>query len=227
VTRSGAPGSGLRIDASGSKGTMFFGGMPQGAPPAPTTGPQRMTATTREDGSFEMLVDEPGQYGLNAMTTDGRVRLPTRTVEVPDTDAYTVELSFDGAPLGGIVVDQETEAPVPYANVSARPKEQQKGFTGGLAGPDGRFQLEVEPGEYSVGASARDGGYGSTEQKVTVGEGGLADVKLALPKGLAISGKVTDATGRPAAGASVRAMCRATRAPATAGRRRWPTARSR
>jgi hypothetical protein len=206
VTRSGAPGSGLRIDAMSSKGMMFFGGLQQGAPPAPPTGPQRMTATTRDDGSFEMLVDEPGSYGLNAVTLDGRVRLPTRTVEVPDADAHAVELSFDGVAVTGVVVDKETEAPLPFAAVSARPKDKEKGYTGGMAGPDGRFQLEVEPGEYTLVANARDGGYGSAETVVQVGEGGVAEVKLALPKGLTISGKVTDTTGRPAPGVNVRAL---------------------
>lgn len=206
VTRSGAPGAGLRIDASSGRGMMFFGGMQQGAPQAAPSGPQRMTAATRDDGSFEMLVDEPGEYTLTAMTQDGRVRLPSRTVQVPDADAHTVDLSFDGVALSGIVVDKETDAPVPFANVSARSKAKDKGFTGALTGSDGRFQLEVEAGEYALGASARDGGYGSAEQTVAVGEGGLPDVKLALPKGLAISGKVTDAAGRPAGGASVRAL---------------------
>jgi hypothetical protein len=208
VTRSGAPGAGLRLDAMSSKGRMFFGGVQQGAPPAAPTGPQKMTATTRDDGSFEMLVDEPGSYGLNATTVDGRVRLPSRSVEVPDTDAHTVELSYDGVAVTGVVVDKETEAPVPFAALSARPKEKDKasGYTGGMTGPDGRFQLEVEPGEYTLVASARDGGYGSAETAVQVGEGGLAEVKLALPKGLAISGKVTDTTGRPAAGVNIRAL---------------------
>jgi protocatechuate 3,4-dioxygenase beta subunit len=208
VTRSGAPGAGLRLDAMSPKGMMFFGGMQQGAPPAASTGPQKMTATTRDDGSFEMLVDEPGTYGLNATTVDGRVRLPHRTVEVPDTDAHAIELSYDGVAVSGIVVDKETEAPVPFAGVWTRPKEKdrERGYTGGMTGSDGRFQLEVEPGAYTLGANARDGGYGSAETVVDVGEGGLADVKLALAKGLAISGKVVDAGGRPAAGANIRAI---------------------
>lgn len=206
VTRSGAPGGGLRIDASSPKGMMFFGGMQQGAPPAPPTGPQRLTATTRDDGSFEMLVDEPGTYRLSTTTVDGRVRMPTRTVEVPDADAHAVDLTFDGVPVSGIVVDKETDAAVHHASISARPKDKEKGFTGGMAGPDGRFNLEVEPGDYVLSASARDGGYGSAESFVTVGEGGLADVKLALPKGLTVAGQVTDSTGRPAPGANVRAM---------------------
>ncbi|MET0555198.1 MAG: carboxypeptidase regulatory-like domain-containing protein [Vicinamibacteria bacterium] len=208
VTRSGAPGAGLRLDAMASKGMAFFGGMQQGAPAGPPTGPQRMTATTRDDGSFEMLVDEPGSYGLSVTTVDGRVRLPFRTVEVPDADAHAVELSFDGVAVTGVVVDKETEAPVPFASVSARPKEKDKatGATGATAGSDGRFQLEVEPGEYTLTANARDGGYGSAEAALQVGEGGTPDVRLALEKGLAIAGKVVDAAGRPAVGANVRAL---------------------
>jgi hypothetical protein len=204
VTRSGAPAAGLKIDAMSPKGFAFFGGMQQGAPPAAASGPQRMTATTREDGSYEMFVDEPGTYNLNA--SEGRVRLPNRQVEVPDADAHVFDMAFDGVAVSGIVVDKETDAPLPYANLSARPKEKDKGWTGGLAGADGRFQLEVEQGDYTLSAGARDGGYGNAELAVSVGAGGLADLKLALPKGLSIGGKVTDALGRPAAGVNVRAI---------------------
>jgi hypothetical protein len=206
VTRSGAPGSGLRLDAQ-SSGGVFFGGLQQGAPAAAPTGPQRMTALTREDGSFEMLVDEPGTIYLNVASTDGKVRLPSRMVEVPDADAHTVDIAYNGVAVSGVVIDKETEAPVPYSSVGAGPRpDVGRGGTGGLTGQDGRFQLELEPGDYHLSASQREGGYGSAELDVTVGTGGLADLRLALPKGLAIAGKVTDATGRPAGGVSLRAV---------------------
>ena len=206
VTRSGAPGSGLRLDARSASGTIFMGGFAQGAPAGRDAGPQRLTAATREDGSFEMLVDEPGTYQLTVASTDGKVRLPSRTVEVPDAEAHAVEITYEGVPVTGVVIDQETESPVAHGVVGATSKEGgARGYAGGLTGADGRFQLELEPGEYQVSANARQGGYGSAQTDVTVGAGGVADLRLALPKGVAITGWVTDAAGRPQLGASVRA----------------------
>jgi hypothetical protein len=205
VTRSGAPGSGLRIDANSASGTIFMGGFAQGAPAGRDAGPQRMTAATREDGSFEMLVDEPGTYHLNVSSTDGKVRLPMRTIEVPDAEAHAVEIAYDGVSVTGVVIDKETEAVVAHAGVGASGKGGAPVHAGGMTGTDGRFQLELEPGEYRLSASARQGGYGTAETDITVGAGGVADLRLALPKGLAIAGKVTDAAGRPQPGINVRA----------------------
>lgn len=209
VTRSGAPGAGLRLDASSGSGMIFTGGFAQGAPAGRDPGPQRMTAATRDDGSFEMLVDEPGTYHLNVSSADGKVRLPMRTVEVPDAEAHAVEIAYDGVSVTGIVIDQETETPVAHAGVGASGRGGIRVNAGAMTGSDGRFQLELEPGEYRVSASARQGGYGSAEQNVTVGPGGVADLRLALPRGLAIAGKVTDAAGRPQGGVNVRAAAAA------------------
>ena len=41
-------------------------GGPFGTSPAPTEGPRRNEATTREDGSFELIVGEPGRYSVSA-----------------------------------------------------------------------------------------------------------------------------------------------------------------
>jgi hypothetical protein len=204
VTRSGAPAAGLRIEAMGQSRTMFAGGF-GGAPPAAPSGPQRMTAVTRDDGGYEMVVDEPGTIRLMVTSTDGRVRLPMRTAEVPDADAFTLDLSFAGVPVTGIVVDKETEAPIGYASVFAR-KKAGEGSGGGMSGADGRFQIEVEPGDYVLGAAARDSDYSEAQQTVSIGEAGLSDVRLALPKGIAISGKVTDPAGRAVGSIEVNAV---------------------
>jgi hypothetical protein len=173
-------------------------------PAASTTGPQRMTAVTRDDGGFEMLLDEPGSVVIVASSADGRLRLPQRIIEVPDADAHSVEISYSGVSVTGLVVDKDTEAPLPYAGVYAAPRDPRaSGNVGGTAGPDGRFQLEVEPGDYRVGASSREEGYGSAEVEVAVGASGVSDVRVAVPKGLAIAGRLTDMSGRPVVGASV------------------------
>jgi large repetitive protein len=204
ATRAGNPLAGLRIDASGAHGVTIV--RHSAVPPLPTTGPQPMTATTRDDGSFQMLVDEPGTYGLRASWPDGRA-LPVRTVDVPDADAHAVELAFDGGAIAGLVVDRTTDAPVPFAEITAWAKRQERGIANGQARADGRFQLDVDPGEYMVRANARTGGYAPSDaQEVTVGAGSLAEVRLTMPKGRSITGRVTSATGAPASGLQVQAM---------------------
>jgi hypothetical protein len=195
ATRSGTPAPGLQLEAA-ARGRFPGELVGLGA----SGGPQRLNAVTREDGSFEMLLDEPGTVILAATSADGRTRLPSRTIEVPDADAHSVELRYDGVVVSGIVVDQETDAPLPFAAVMAAPKPAGPGGSGGTAGQDGRFQLELEPGAYRLIGRVRDEGYGTAEAEVSVGASGVSDVKLALPKGLAIAGRVTDGAGRPVGG---------------------------
>jgi Carboxypeptidase regulatory-like domain len=204
ATRAGSPLAGLRIDASSAQAVMVH--RYSGVPAAPAAGPQPLTATTQEDGSFQMLVDEPGTYGIRASWPDGRT-MPARTVVVPDADAHAVELAFDGGGIAGVVVDRDTEAPVAFAEVTAWSKQGGRGLANGQAGADGRFQLEADAGEYMVRARARNGGYAPSDlQKATVADGGLAEVRLTMAKGCSITGRLTTSTGAPAGGLHVHAM---------------------
>jgi hypothetical protein len=206
VTRSGVPAAALRIEVFGNRQFMI-GGRPGSTPPARSSGPQRMTALTRDDGGYEMIVDEPGTIRLSVTSADGRLRLPSRTAEVPDADAFQLDLEFAGVTVTGLVVDKDTDAPVGYAWVAARPKKPDvtpRGG-GGTAGADGRFQVELEPGDYVMAAGVRDSDYGQAEADVRVADSGVSDVRLALPKAVGISGTVSDATGRRMPGIEVRA----------------------
>ena len=60
--------------------------------------------------------------------------------------------------------------------------------------------MDVVPGEYT--AWARADGYADNRQDITIGEAGT-DLRLALARGLTISGRVVDAGGRPAGGCPV------------------------
>lgn len=205
VTRSGTPAPGLRLEAHGGGGMTTFGGRGQATPHA-TGGPERMTAVTREDGGFEMRVDEPGAIRLTAASADGRFRFPPRTVQVPDAETFAVDLDFSVAPVSGIVVDRDSEAPLPYAYVYATPRAPRRDASAtGNAGPDGRFQLELEPAAYRLGARDRDNRYAHGEVDVTVGAGGLSDVRIELPRGLRIAGRAVDPAGRGVAAVQVHA----------------------
>jgi hypothetical protein len=203
VTTGGAPLPGVRLSLNGVRSlVMSYGG--SGAP-APVAGPQRMVATTREDGSYEMLVDEPGPSRMGFSSSDGR-SLPGRPLEVPDAEAFTADFDFWGISIAGVVVDKETEQPVAGAFVFAIPNERREGLSSSQAstGADGRFQLEVDAGEYRVRASAQ--GRGSDEQEVTVGATGAADLRFEIVNGSSVRGKVLDVRGRPASAIEVRAM---------------------
>jgi sarcosine oxidase gamma subunit len=198
VTRSGAPGSGLRIRVSNTGPRLISRGAAAGTPPW-------WTADTREDGSFEMFVHEPGTYHLAVSSTDGKTSLPSRTVEVPDADAHSVEIVYGGVPVAGVVIDADTEAPIAYAQVGARGTADAN-YGDGTTGADGRFQLELEPDDYTLSAHAFENGYLEATTRVAVRTGTVGDVRLALAKGLKIAGKVVDVAGRPAGDAMVRTV---------------------
>ena len=174
---------------------------------APPVGPQRMTAVTADDGGYELIVDEPGTIRVMVDTADGRVRYPARTADVPDADAYTLELAYSLATVTGVVVDKDTEKPLAQARVFAgRTKPDPSAATGSSsaqAGEDGRFQIELEPGDYLFEASAPD--YGMSDAEIKVGSDGASDLKFSLSRGLVISGKVVDVRGGGVGGLEVTA----------------------
>jgi hypothetical protein len=201
IRRRGSPLSGAGIELRPSRGrlsTVSFGR--RGAVASP--GPRYLAAVASEDGYYELLVDEPGEYVLSASVSG--VALPRRTIAIPDVESFPLDLDFEGAPVSGRVVDLETEAPVPGAFVSAR-SSNSAGSGGGLqVGPNGTFELELEPGE--VVLAVRADGYATLEEKLSVGEGGRSDVVLALAKGIATKGRVTDRDGRGIGGLRVMAV---------------------
>ena len=203
VTRAGSPVPGARVMVRGDRMfAMYFGGPGDEVAAAPA-GPQRMTAVAAEDGGYELIVDEPGGVRVIVESADGRVSYPLKNVDVPDADAYTLELAFNVASVTGVVVDKDTERPVPRAFVvaSRKPQPGAPGRAGATAGEDGRFQLELEPGDYRVEASAEN--YSPAELDITVGTGGSSDLKLALSRGVVLSGKVVDPSGRGIGGLEV------------------------
>ena len=198
VTKSGTPLPGLRLRFMGEGGmTMSMGGGFDSVAAAPT-GPQRHVGTTGEDGTFALIVDTPGRYWVMTESVDGRTNYPSRELQIPDAETHNVEIAFSGVPVAGVVIDKETDQPVKQAFVRAMPKDKDKAASGGgstRTGADGRFQFDVDPGEYTLSAGAE--GYGVTNDAVTVGATGLADARVELEKGLEIKGRVVDASGQP------------------------------
>ena len=206
VTRAGQPAPGVRVTlrpqhnmgfvmASGGAATL----------PADVSGPRRLVGTTRDDGTYELLVDEPGAYLVSVASADDKVSFPNRTIDLPDVDAFALNLDFTGAPLAGVVVDRATGKPLDEVNVWARPKEQAADrMVIARTGADGRFTFELDPGTYVVDASRR--GYAHATQEVALTEGGVDSLRLTLGAGASLAGRVVDAAGRGVANANVMAF---------------------
>ena len=199
VTRGGAPLAGVRLMATSGRFRGIGGPMVESP-----SGPQRMTAVTREDGSYEMIVGDAGRLFVQAESTLGPRSFPTRVIEVADVDAQTVDIDFPATGISGLVVDEKTEAPIARAHLSARPAGEGSPPGGATtASADGRFTFDLAPGDFTVLVAAD--GYATKATPVTVGEGPSDELRIALSHGLALRGTVVDDRGRPAGGQLVSA----------------------
>lgn len=199
VTRRGAP---LRARVG-----VFHRG-PGGYMMIPTTpgvaaaGPPRLKAETGDDGRYELVVEEPGESMLSVDSLDGQTTLLNRTVTIPDVEAHVLDVALAEIAVKGVVVDRRTREPVAQARIAAyRARASQGGFFGAKVGPDGRFTLELEPGDYRLRVYAED--YAEASRELAVTEAGAPDIHLELDKGLTLEGRVVDPEGRPASGVRV------------------------
>jgi len=202
VTRSGAPMAGARIQLRGETWSMMSFGGPPRTPPA---GPQRLEGVARDDGGYELLVDEPGKYLVQVSALADKGWFPWRKVEVPDADGYALDLEFSGVSVSGVVVDKETGEPVPRASLSLFAKRH-TGFStgvGGTAEADGQFNLEAEQGDFGLWARAE--GYASMQTDLSLSGDGVSGLRVELVRGLVLEGRVLDAGGRPVPGVEVSA----------------------
>jgi protocatechuate 3,4-dioxygenase beta subunit len=220
VTRDGVPVAGIRIrvtsERSGFSSSGYSGSQ---LAPAPVPGPLLMEAMSRDDGGYELLVDQPGRKTVSLSSGDGRVNYPGRTVEIRDGEAMTLDLELPVSSLLGVVVDAQTEKPIRDARLTAMPRRPppavRAGATVPLIGstpvpppqpasatsrPDGHFQLEVGPGDYRLSVYAE----GYRNETVEVSAGG-AEIRVALTRGLVLTGRVVDERGRGVADARVEA----------------------
>jgi protocatechuate 3,4-dioxygenase beta subunit len=202
VRRGGEPAPGWRLTLRGRESFVAIHYGAPGQPSAPSGGPQRMTAVTRDDGSYELLADEPGQATVLVESADGRVSLPARMVEIPDADSFALDLDFSSTKVSGLVADKETGQPIAEARVYAQKAERDGGPARARSGLDGRFQLELDPGQYSLFGSAE--GYARGGMPIQVPA--TSEVVLELSRGAVLKGRVVDAAGRGVAGLDVTAF---------------------
>jgi protocatechuate 3,4-dioxygenase beta subunit len=204
VTRNDAPVGGVRVTDYPTMVSMVSG---SDADPvaAAGAGPRPFVGVTADDGSYELIVPEPGDADIAVESLDGKMQYASRYLKVPDVLTYTLDFKLGGAPVSGIVVDKESGEGVPAASIQASAKKGEENG-GANAGPDGRFAFEVAPGEYTVSLWAEE--YARTQSDLSVGAAGASEVRFELGRGLVLQGKVVDAAGRPAAGQRVFAKSR-------------------
>jgi hypothetical protein len=119
------------------------------------------------------------------------------------------------AVIRGQVTDKETGAPMPRALVTMRLLAQGNRVSQSIADHDGRFEfVNLATGRYEVSATAGEhrGGYlrASYQERpvpagvtptLTLKDGEIrTDITIALPRALAVSGRVVDEFGDPLAG---------------------------
>lgn len=115
VTRSGSPLAGARVEISADRGmsiSMHFGVRGEEAAAAPQTG----FAVSREDGSYELLVDQPGEARVEVTAGDFRTWFLQRKMEIPDADTFTLDLDLTGVTVRGVVVDATDDSPLSRAS---------------------------------------------------------------------------------------------------------------
>lgn len=202
ITRGNVPAPGLHVEMRGNVMMVMVSSTGGSEVPQAPTGPQHGKAVTTDDGTYSLILATPGSYRASIASADNKTSFGSRPLEVPDAEAFAFDADIGGAPLVGLVVDKASEAPVADAQVDAAPKAKGDGSSGRSTRttPDGRFQLDVAPGDYTVNAGAE--GYAWSHQEITVGDAG-GDIRLALARGLAIRGRVLSASGQPAGGCPV------------------------
>ena len=192
VTRGDRPLAKIRLIARGTVRNSF-GGRDSGIPDS-SPGPQHMTALTREDGSYEMIVREAGRIWIQAESAGPRMAFPMRIVEVADVESQTVNLVYPAGGISGVVVGEQTGAPIARASVHAMNTDTGTGG-GATTGEDGRFTIDVDPGEFHVHAVAE--AHTPAGVTVTVGDSPAPDIRLRLSPGASIRGRVVDGQGLP------------------------------
>lgn len=176
--------------------------------------------TTEKDGSYELVLDEPGDYLMTIQSAGdaGMQNSVEYRRSIPEAEDHELNVSM---PMGKITgrVTGPGGAACAGARVTLSMQSGQVFGTimGGQynetrADEDGQYEiLFVRPGDYAVAAGGSylggllgdSGGLGREVKSVTVGEDGWETVNFQLEAPGELHGVVRDSNGKPVADASI------------------------
>ncbi len=193
VTRGGRGVGGIRLALSGPVRSISFPGMP--ADPTPVD-PPMLSATTREDGTYDVVAFEPGPARVRLSDASSGEGLAVRPVVVADADRFALDVEITEATVAGVVVRSEDGAPLEDVLLTLAPAAPGAGSAArGRSAADGRFAIGAEPGEYRLRAEVL--GRVPVVRPLSLSLDGLADLRLEMGRGRAIVGRLLDEGGRP------------------------------
>jgi protocatechuate 3,4-dioxygenase beta subunit len=160
-------------------------------------GPSRRTATTGEDGGFEITELLGGEYAV-AARVDSSAAGPVRVLVTPTVEPLILRMR-QASSLHVRVEDAASRQPVSEASVELRGSIDASARTAadGVARFDG-----IPPGSYDVIASSAGVARGHSRVRIAAGAKRM-DVTIALARGVPVSGTVVSSRGEPIADATV------------------------
>lgn len=180
----------------------------------PLDGPLAVSAITDAKGNYAIHPVAPGSYQITVFRTGYAVSEASASLAAGQSS----QKPFVATPLArisGTVLDED-KRPVAAAAVAAQPVSRDpimmvRGFRGGgggltYSGPDGRFVARTD-GDADVQVEATKKGFPSAKSnsfRISAGER-KSGVVITIPRGIAITGRVTDRDGKPLSGVAVSA----------------------
>lgn len=144
------------------------------------------TLTTDADGSYVAEALAPGEYNVTVLDPKSFGHFEKRYSVVDDA---RFDIVVAGAAIRGMVVDDESGAPIPHALIFSESIDQPvaSGRPSTMADSAGAFELSpLAPGTYRMRVQAR--GYGESVATLDVGETGMThDVRLLRSDGVTVT----------------------------------------
>jgi hypothetical protein len=162
------------------------------------------STTTGAGGGFSLEVSN-GTYVLAARQGERMGRIPQMLEVAPGETLRDLRIPL-GAPSGltGTVTASPEGAPVAGARVSAGPSRKPGEVGSALTGADGRYTLDLPPGDYDV-VVVSPGWTSAVRDGLVIAPGQRPTVDFRLDGMTAVEGRVTNVEGQPITGAYVKA----------------------
>ncbi|HYH98831.1 carboxypeptidase regulatory-like domain-containing protein [Hyalangium sp.] len=167
-------------------------------------GPTVPSTSTGSGGGFSLEVSN-GTYVLAARQGERMGRIPQLLQVAPGETLRGLRITL-GAPSGltGTVTATSEETPVEGARLVASPANKAGEVGSVTTGTDGRYTLDLPPGDYDVVVVAPSR-TGAVREALVIASGQRLTVDFQLDGTSTVEGRVTDLETRPIAGASVKA----------------------